>query len=196
MRTMLAENHLMQQKLADNWHVPLSGSDTMLLDAAVDEMTPFKLHQEEVPFIIRLIENPKYYIGLFPGAISLLNHDCIHILLGRGTLLKDEAFVIGYTMGSSKKMTRLKERLFLFTCSYLYPKDYKFGKDEAVIFRFGLEAGSECAENLTKVEFSSLMKCQLQEVRETLGINIDRLKSFYTSEKEQFPNSIESQRLL
>ena len=66
-------------------------------------MGGFKLEAENVPLIIKLVENPKYDIGLFPGNISLYNHDCIHLLLGRGLRVKDEVFVIGFTMGRTKK---------------------------------------------------------------------------------------------
>ena len=63
-------------------------------------MDSFKLRQENIPLIIKLVENPNYNTSkLFGGAVDLFTHDCVHVLLGRGLLVKDEAFVIGYTMG-------------------------------------------------------------------------------------------------
>jgi hypothetical protein len=50
---------------------------------------------------VRLFENPDSLVA-FPGAVTLERHDCIHILLGRGLLAQDEAFVIGYTMGTCR----------------------------------------------------------------------------------------------
>jgi hypothetical protein len=35
----------------------------------------------------------------------LEGHDCMHVILGRGLLNQDEAFVIGFTMGSARKIT-------------------------------------------------------------------------------------------
>ena len=57
---------------------------------------------EEIDQIVRLLENPASPYAL-PGASSLRVHDCIHILIGRGLLNHDEAFVIGYTMGTAKE---------------------------------------------------------------------------------------------
>ena len=89
------------ERLAREW-VPEGDKK---LSAFIKEMEPFKLCQEDVPLIIKLVENPKYFTSkLFTGAVDLFTHDCIHVLLGRGLLPKDEAFVIGYTMGSGKKM--------------------------------------------------------------------------------------------
>ena len=98
------------QAMAEKW-VPKGDKK---LKTFVKEMEPFKLHQEDVPLIIKLVENPKYDIGLFAGNISLHNHDCIHVLLGRGLQLKDEAFVIGYTMGTTQKMSRWRRNLYMF----------------------------------------------------------------------------------
>ena len=76
------------------------------LRTALKEMTKSAgedlLGQDSIPLIIKLVENPKYFTSrLFTGAVNLFTHDCIHIVLDRGLLVKDEAFVIGYTMGSS-----------------------------------------------------------------------------------------------
>ena len=76
---------------AENWHIPLR-EDGQTINRALCTMDSFKLNQEDVPFIIRLFENPKY--NLFPGSVTLEAHDIIHVLLGRGLLPKDEAFVI------------------------------------------------------------------------------------------------------
>ena len=52
------------QKLIDEWHVPLYTSQTTI-DEGLRSMDSFKLQAEDVPFIIKLVENPKYDIGLF-----------------------------------------------------------------------------------------------------------------------------------
>lgn len=46
-----------------------------------------------IPWIVRLFENPQGWLRLH-GAVNLRNHDMIHVLLGRGLLGQDEAFVI------------------------------------------------------------------------------------------------------
>ena len=113
------EKKMAQEKaleLAAKWHCPISEVGVSL-DKVLDGMKEFKLAQEDVPLIIKLTENPKYFTSkLFTGAVDLFTHDCIHVLLGRGVLPKDEAFVIGYTMGSGKKMRRWRRNLFLWVC--------------------------------------------------------------------------------
>ena len=180
---------------AKKWHHPLSKGDS-LLHNVLDTMGEFKLCQEEIPLIIKIVENPKYKSSkLFTGAVDLFTHDCIHVVLGRGLCSKDEAFVIGYTMGSSKKMKRWRRNLFMFICKYLYPEGYKFGEEERYIFYSGVMAGSRCPTDLSKVDFVQLMDYKIQGIREKLGVNKDILNCYYCTEKELFQDQ-ESQRLL
>ena len=184
-----------QAELAENWHHPLSkGADK--LSGVLGGMKEFKLAQEEVPLIIKLTENPKYFTSkLFTGAVDLFSHDCIHVLLGRGLLPKDEAFVIGYTMGSGKKMSRWRRNLFLWVSKYLYPEGYKFREEERYIFYSGVMAGSKCRSDLSKADFKKLRKFQVENVRRYLGVDKDLLKCYYCAEKKLFEDK-ESQRLL
>jgi hypothetical protein len=179
----------------EQWHIKLS-DDTFTLQQAINGMKEFKLHQDEIPFAIQLVENPKYDVGLFAGNVDLFTHDCIHILLGRGLLLKDEAFVIGYTMGSTKKLSRIRKNLFLFCSKYLYPEGYKFTEDERLIFNLGIAAGSKCGEDLSKVDFEWLLDHKIKNIRDLLGIKLALLESCYSLEEKLYPASCESQRLL
>ena len=102
-KIFLREETEREAELAADWHHPLSKGANKLY-TVLEGMQEFKLAQEDVPLIIKLTENPKYFTSkLFTGAVDLFTHDCIHVILGRGLLPKDEAFVIGYTMGSGKK---------------------------------------------------------------------------------------------
>ncbi len=109
------------ERQINDWHIPLSKGG-ITLNKGLRSMQGFKLESEDVPLIIKLVENPKYDVGLFAGNVSLHNHDCIHLLLGRGLRVKDEAFVIGYTMGSTKKMPRWRRNLYMFCAKYLFPQ--------------------------------------------------------------------------
>ena len=161
-------------------------------------MEGFKLAQSDVPFIIKLVENPKYDIGLFAGNVDLKTHDCIHTLLGRGLLPKDEAFVIGYTMGSTKKMPRWRRNLFMFVSKYLYPEGYKFGEEERFVFNMGVALGSVgCDLSVGGRNLSTIwLDLPVTYLRKSFNIDVKLLKSYYKIEKELFPNSVESQRLL
>ena len=185
-----------EQNLAEQWHVPLLSSGKIRLKTALKQMRPYKLNPQDVPLIIRIVENPKYDIGLFPGAVSLLTHDCIHVLLGRGVLPKDEAFVIGYTMGSTKRMTAFKEKVFLFVSRYLYPEGYSFTEEEKEVFKYGLIAGSKCYKDLSKINFKWFLNWSLRDIRGKMGIDVDFLKLCYKLEQKKFFNCEETNRLL
>tara|TARA_Y100000593_G_scaffold49908_1_gene94057 strand:+ start:18409 stop:19011 length:603 start_codon:yes stop_codon:yes gene_type:complete len=181
--------------LAADWHHPLSKGNHKLC-TVLDSMKEFKLSQEDVPLIIKLTENPNYPTSkLFTGAVNLFSHDCIHVLLGRGLLPKDEAFVIGYTMGSGQKMSRWRRNLFLWVCKHLYPEGYKFNEEERYVFYSGVMAGSKCSVDLSNVPFEELINCKITDIRHTLGIDKSALKCYYCLEKSLFDDK-ESQRLL
>ena len=178
------------------WHVPLFIRGRLSLKKALDGMGGWKLASEDVPMIIKLVENPKYNVGLFAGNVSLFAHDCIHILLGRGLLAKDEAFVIGFTMGSTKKMSRWRKSLFLFCAKYLYPKGYRFSEEDRLVFNVALEAGRRCAIDLSQFNFEKYKHHSLDGLRSRLRIDKSFLRHCYEFEKRCFPDSPESQRLL
>ena len=193
-KIFLKEEARRQAELANKWHHPLSEGSSKLHNV-IDDMYEFKLAQEDVPLIIKLTENPNYFTSkLFTGAVDLFTHDCIHVILGRGVLPKDEAFVIGYTMGSGKKMSRWRRNLFLWVCKYLYPEGYKFSEEERYVFYSGVMAGSRCPTDLSTVDFSELADYKVQAIREKLGIDKDLLKCYYCTEKRLF-NDTECKRL-
>lgn len=181
-------------ELAANWHHSLS-KGSHKLSTVLDGMKEFKLSQKDVPLIIKLTENPNYPTSkLFTGAVDLFSHDCIHILLGRGLLPKDEAFVIGYTMGSGQQMSRWRRNLFLWVCKYLYPKGYKFNEEERYVFYSGVMAGSKCVTDLSDVNFEELINYKINDIRQILGVDKNALKCYYCLEKSLFDDK-ESQRL-
>lgn len=179
---------------AEKWHIRLGVE--ISLEKSLTTMKGFSLAQEDIPLIIKLVENPKYDIGLFAGYVDLFTHDCIHVLLGRGLLLKDEAFVIGYTMGSSRKMFRWRRNLFMFCAKHLYPEGYDFGEDERFVFNMGVLAGSRCPTDLSKVKFNKFLNASIGETRSTLGIDSTLLRACYLAERSLFKDSRESQRLI
>ena len=185
-----------RRELAANWHHPLSKGSS-ILHKTLDTMREFKLVQEDVPLVVKHTENPNYFTSkLFTGAVDLYSHDCIHVLLGRGLLVKDEAFVIGYTMGSGKKMSRWRRNLFLWVTKYLYPEGYKFTEEERYIFYSGVMAGSQCSADLSKADCFKLKNFKIDYVRKLLNIDKKLLKYCYEVERKCFPDSPESQRLL
>jgi hypothetical protein len=183
----------------EKWHVPLS-ADSRLLGHAYDGLRAIGLQQDQIPLMVQLVENPRFDLpgfDLFPGATSLQTHDYIHILLGRGLAPMDEAFVLGFTMGSTNKMSATEEALYTFFTRYLYPKGYRFSDDEVAVFRDAVRLGyvSDCV-SLAGVDFVQLRDLTLAAARQALGIETPLLRAYFEIEQKRYPESTASARLL
>jgi hypothetical protein len=181
------------------WHNPLA-RDQLTLQEVRDSMSWVGAAQQEIPLMIQLVENPKYRIPgftLFHGAVDLEQHDCIHIILGRGLLEMDEAFTIWFTMGSTKKVTTTEEQLFSLISQYLYPKVYQFGEKEIAVFKDAVRLGyiSACTA-LDEVDFKQYSGLPLHKIRDDIGLEVNLLRAYYEIEKRRYPDSPASQRLL
>lgn len=183
-----------------SWHIPLSRGD-LNLGEAYDMMTENGAEQDDIPFIVQLVENPKYQHWWNPfhgtGAVCLQNHDYIHLLLGRGMLPKDEAFVIGFTMGSTNIMTTWKKKLYLWCSQYLYPKHYKFTEEERHVYMDAAKLGcvSDCTP-LHTVDLSQYRHLTIAEARKELNLTENLLHGYYEIEKHRYPDCKSSQRIL
>ena len=183
----------------NNWFVPLSTADKTLNEAHC-ELNEFGLEQDDVPLIIQLVENPKFDlpgVDIFHGATNLETHDYIHILLGRGVLIKDEAFVLGYTMGSSNRVNSTEEKLFGFLTKYIYPKGYRFTDEDLHVFKDAVRLGfvSDCTP-LAEVDYVKYLDWPLGKIRDDIGIEVDLLKAYYAIEAKRYPQIKECTRNL
>ena len=156
--------------------------------------------QEEIPLMIQLVENPRFNIpgfDFFHGAVDLATHDSIHILLGRGLLPKDEAFVIGFTMGGTDQVTTMEENLYAVFSKHLYPKVYQFKDEEIRIFEDVTKLGfvSDCRP-LDKIDYAKYLDWKLGYIRRDIGLESDLILAYYRIEQRRFPDSKASQRLL
>ncbi|WP_135081308.1 hypothetical protein [Terasakiella sp. SH-1] len=182
-----------------NWHIPLSERHILLKDALHD-MHSLSHEQAAIPLIVQLVENPRFRLPgleLFHGAVDLKDHDCIHILLGRGMMPKDEAFVIGFTMGSTGKVGCFERKLYQLISHHLYPDVYRFKRDDLSVFKDGLNLGVLChCKALDRINYDQFMSQPLGKVRKKLGIDINLLKAYYAQEKKRFSHIPECRRLL
>ena len=181
------------------WHVPLSQNKTTLA-AAYDSLSSIALRQREVPLMVQLVENPRFDlpgIEIFSGATNLRTHDYLHILLGRGLLPKDEAFVLGFTMGSTNRVGSIEETLFTLIARYLYPKSYRFDDEDVAVYKDAVRLGyiSDC-KPLAGIRFGPMMNWTLQRIRKAVGLEEDLLRAYYNVEAKRYPKSAESRRLL
>jgi hypothetical protein len=177
-----------------DFHIPLSHGDISLRQAAA-ELARVGADPQDIPFMVRLAENPK--INLFNGAVDLKTHDYIHLILGRGLCAKDEAFVIGFTMGSTQRLGATEESLFTLVAQFLYPGIYRFTDEDVKVFKDGVRLAFVSEPRpLNQVDYAPLMDRRLAEIREALGIEVPLLRAYYAVEKRRYPHSPESQRLL
>lgn len=151
---------------------------------------------DSINFLVRLFENPSSPIAL-SGAISLERHDCVHILLGRGLLPQDEAFVIGFTMGTCPTIHQFETWLFKKISTYLYPKPYNFSKDNLEVYDLGLQAGKDSAsEAIYDFPIEEYKDNTIGELRQKVGIDFEMLKEVYRKEHDLFPDTAVSKRLV
>lgn len=182
-----------------DWHVPWSQDDITLREG-LDHLSHLAARADDIPLLIRLIENPRYKIPgitLFHGSVDLRQHDCIHLLLGRGLLPKDEAFVIGFTMGSTGAVSTVEETLFCKVARHLYPRIYRFDAEDEQIFRDAVKLGAiSCCQPLDNADFKPLLDLPLRDVRNHLGIEAELIEAYFKIEKRRFPEAKASQRLI
>lgn len=151
---------------------------------------------DNIDQMVRLLENPASPYAL-PGAVSLKHHDCIHILLGRGLLNQDEAFVIGFTMGTAKEEIEGEEvQLFRLAAKHLYKPPYRMSERDLIAYDLGFAAGTlSPARRIYEVDFTTLMDRTIGELRADLGIEVSVLKNAFREEKRRLPGNKASQRL-
>ena len=182
-----------------DWHIPFS-NDVMTLREAHASLSSLGAKQESIPLMIQLVENPRFDIpgfDIFHGAVDLKTHDYIHLILGRGLLDKDEAFTIGFTMGSTDKVSTLEETLYALASKHLYPKVYQFDDEAIRIFKDAVRLGfiSDCLP-LNQINYEKYLDCSLKNIRQEIQLEGDLILAYYRIEKKRYPNSKASQRLL
>jgi hypothetical protein len=148
-----------------------------------------------IPKEVRLFEDPMSTIAL-PGAVSLAWHDAIHILLGRGLLDQDEAFVVGFTMGNSSSFRNEDAVTLRNAFSHSYPEPFRVHGKKLLAFDLGIEAGRGMGvQDIAKHEGCFSNSATLREWRDHFGITEDSLRAVYARESMMIPKTLESARL-
>ncbi len=126
--------------------------------------------QSKIHWLVWLLENPNSPVSL-TGAIDLYNHDIIHILLDRGMEVKDEALVIGFTMGNSTATSSWVRWLFEFCAKYIYPEGYRFDEHDLLEYERGFAYGyTRPRRNIHQARFD--VKRDVEEIRNEWGIEL------------------------
>ena len=184
--------------LQQDWHIPFHQNDLSLQTALTSVPPPSAL--VELPLMLRLQRDPVLsFLGqlVFRAGLDRHQHDCIHILLGRGLLGMDQAFALGFTLGSSKKGSMPEHKLHGEVGRHFYKNVSLFSESESVVFKDGIKLAylSFCAP-LDKFDFTPWHDQSLRQLREAIGLEPELLQAYFAVEKHRFPHALASQRLL
>jgi len=180
----------------DNWRDwnPGLDNDELTLRTVYDKLPG--AGPDEIDQMVRLLENPASPYAL-PGAVRLRHHDCIHILLGRGLLNQDEAFVIGYTMGTAREHINDEQvQLFRLAAKLLYKPPYRMTDNDLIAFDLAFELGNRSQfRHIHKFDFDRAMDLDIGDIRQQLGIDAKALKAAFREERLLLPGNKASERL-
>jgi hypothetical protein len=91
-------------------------------------------------------------------------------------LPEDEAFVLGFTLGATRKFRPFQVELFKWCASRLYPGAFRFDFHDAQVFEHGVRTGrASGAADLSRVDFRAVLHMPLGELRRELGVRAERL---------------------
>jgi hypothetical protein len=174
------------------WY-PGVNNDELTVDEVIQSMPAAP--DFAIPWIVKLFENPTSRLR-FRGAVDLEDHDVLHVLLGRGLQDQDEAFVLGFAMGTAKSISSIETAIFKFILTRLYPEPYRIPNFLKPAFDLGLQCGKETGhKKLYKQNLKQLRHLPLGEARKQAGIDMSTVKSYYQREQERIPFTIASLRL-
>lgn len=174
------------------WY-PGIDNDDLTVDEVISSMPAAP--ESKIPWIVKLFENPDSWIR-FRGAVDLEDHDVMHVLLGRGLQDQDEAFVLGFAMGTAKRVSRWQYWVFKFVLARLYPEPYRIPKFLQPAFDLGVKCGQATgSKNLYRQPLKQLRSLTLREARQQAGIDLQVVRQFYEREQQQIPFTIASLRL-
>ncbi len=175
------------------WHPGLD-NDQETVDAVIASMPAAP--EQDIPRIVRLFENPGSRLR-FRGAVDLEDHDVLHVLLGRGLQDQDEAFVLGFAMGTAKRISWPETFLFKLLLTRIYPEPYRIPTYLQPAFDLGVQCGRETGiRQLYKQQLKSLRTLTVGEARSRLEIDMHIVRHYYRLEQQAIPHTIASQRLI
>ena len=173
------------------WHPGLDNDDLTL--GSVLTTLP-GLPADQVPALVRLFENPASPVAL-AGACTLEQHDAIHVLVGRGLVDQDEAFVIGFTAGAATGLTADHAEAYRLALSS-YAEPYRVRGRDLLAFDLGLQAGRVSAgRDVHGIDVAASLDVELGALRRRLGIDVEALRGFYRLEQRVIPGTPASLRL-
>jgi len=179
----------------DEWNPGLDTDDMTIAEVLVSMPAA---NADEVPSIIKKYENPESPDAL-PGAITLARHDCIHVLLGRGLHVQDEAFVIGATMGAASDITGDIVEFFIKVSTTEYPKHWRFQEEHIASYRLGVGFAMDNLKDrdlhLIPLEEGPWQSKTVRDARKELGIVKEELRAYFRKAELLVPGTRATRRL-
>ena len=153
---------------------------------------------DDVPEIIKKYENPESPDAL-PGAIHLNRHDCIHVLLGRGLHVQDEAFIIGVTMGAASDITQEHIDTFIRVSTQDYPKHWRFEEAHIASYLLGIGYAQDNLPgknlHLIPLEKEPWQSMTVKAARKALDMSKHELRAYYRKAEILVPGTPATRRL-
>ncbi len=165
-------------------------------DATVGEIldTLPGLDSEDIPAIIRAFESPTSPLRL-PGACSLEQHDVLHVLLGRGLVDQDEAFVLGFSAVADPRFSVEDIQRYKMAFS-LYPEPFCIRGGDLLAFDLGVKAAQRMSlRGIMEIDVATMRPVPVAEARKQLGIDKEVLYEIYEQERQLIPLTPWSHRL-
>ncbi len=165
------------------WYPGLD-TDHRTVGSVLDTMPA--LSSDDIPAIIRAFESPDSPLKL-PGACTLEQHDVLHVLLGRGLVDQDEAFVLGFTAVADPKFTDEDMERYKLAFS-IYPEPFCIRGCDLVAFELGVQAARKMQlSNLMALDVQSARHQYVGQLRHELGIDTEVLLDIYDLERQRIP---------
>lgn len=163
------------------WYPGLE-TDQLTVGSVLDTMPG--LTSDDIPGIIRAFESPDSPLKL-PGACTLAQHDVLHVLLGRGLVDQDEAFVLGFTAVADPQFTDEDMERYQFAFS-IYPEPYCIRGCDLIAFELGVKAARQMRlRNIIDLDVDAVRDQLIAHVRRDHGINKEILLAVYQEERQR-----------
>lgn len=173
------------------WYPGLE-TDDLTVGAVLDTLPG--LSSEDIPAIIRAFESPTSPLKL-PGACTLEQHDVLHVLLGRGLVDQDEAFVLGFSAAADPAFSSNDIQRYKLAFS-LYPEPYCIRGCDLVAFDLGVETARQMPlQGLASLDEQRVRGRRVADVRREFGIDKTILYAAYAEERRRIPHTPWSNRL-
>ncbi len=144
------------------------------------------IQSEDIPSIISAFESPNSPLKL-PGACTLAQHDVLHVLLGRGLVDQDEAFVLGFTAVADPQFTSEDMDRYKFAFS-IYPEPYCIRGCDLLAFELGVKAAQQMKlGDIIALDVASVRNRLIGQMRRDLGIDTEVLLDIYDEERRCIP---------